>query len=195
MRKRAHSTIAQIVCRLAEAQFASFNDSLKKCGPNITKMKEWAGPPPQELNDLIDTDNKVDDVEQTQSESLYKISSKINTASQASQSSLLGDQSSRESYSSAASSKQLTSNGQLLSSQSSIQSRFHREIPIPPARPPTVGVIQLPSSNVKPASAETALKLSFDRLDSLQSSTSDSITNASPVTPPVYLHLTSFPLN
>ncbi|CAG8618030.1 1742_t:CDS:2, partial [Paraglomus brasilianum] len=32
--KRANSTIAQIVCRLAEAQFASFNDSLKKCGPN-----------------------------------------------------------------------------------------------------------------------------------------------------------------
>ena len=67
MRKRAYSTIAQIVCRLTEAQFASLNDSLKKCGPNITKMKEWAGPPPQELNDLIDTDNKDDDVERASS--------------------------------------------------------------------------------------------------------------------------------
>ncbi|CAG8497039.1 10946_t:CDS:2 [Paraglomus brasilianum] len=158
-------------------------------------------PPLQELNDLIDTDNKGDDVEQTQSESLYKISSKINTASQASQSSLLGDQSSRESYSSTASSKQLTSNGQLSSQSLDSNPAFTEEslsFPIPPARPPTVGVIQLPSSNVsnvKPASTETELKLSFDRLDSLQSSTSDSITNASPVTPPVYLHLTSFPLN
>ncbi|CAG8601111.1 7355_t:CDS:2 [Paraglomus brasilianum] len=64
--KRAYSTIAQIVCRLAEAQFAFF---MNKCEPNITKMKEWAPfagenmPPPQELNDLIDTNNKDDDVD------------------------------------------------------------------------------------------------------------------------------------
>ncbi|CAG8460362.1 3942_t:CDS:10 [Funneliformis caledonium] len=58
--KRTHSIISQIVCRLAEGQFAYFNDSLKRCGPSITKMKEWepfAGedmPPPQDLDDFLE---------------------------------------------------------------------------------------------------------------------------------------------
>ena len=51
---------------------------MNKCEPNITKMKEWAPfagenmPPPQELNDLIDTDNKGDDVEQVRMSVLDK---------------------------------------------------------------------------------------------------------------------------
>ncbi|CAB4493353.1 hypothetical protein RhiirA5_399275 [Rhizophagus irregularis] len=40
--KHTHSVISQVVCRFIEGQFASFNDSLKKCGPSITKVKEWA---------------------------------------------------------------------------------------------------------------------------------------------------------
>ncbi|CAI2164286.1 6164_t:CDS:2 [Funneliformis geosporum] len=58
--KRTHTIISQIVCRLAEGQFAYFNDSLKRCGPSITKMKEWepfAGedmPPPQDLDDFLE---------------------------------------------------------------------------------------------------------------------------------------------
>ncbi|CAG8660649.1 11725_t:CDS:2, partial [Funneliformis mosseae] len=39
--KHTHSVISQIICRFTEGQFASFNDSLKKCGPSITKVKEW----------------------------------------------------------------------------------------------------------------------------------------------------------
>ena len=36
--KHTHFVISQIICRLIVGQFASFNDSLKKCGPNITKI-------------------------------------------------------------------------------------------------------------------------------------------------------------
>ncbi|CAG8441926.1 14202_t:CDS:2 [Acaulospora colombiana] len=58
--RRTHSVITQIVCRLAEGQFASFNDTLKKCGPHIAKMKEWAPfagedmPLPQGLDDFLE---------------------------------------------------------------------------------------------------------------------------------------------
>ncbi|RIA98386.1 hypothetical protein C1645_750128 [Glomus cerebriforme] len=58
--KRTHSVISQIVCKLAEGHFAYFNESLKKCGPTITKMKEWAPfagedmPPPQDLEIFLD---------------------------------------------------------------------------------------------------------------------------------------------
>jgi hypothetical protein len=57
--KQTHSVVSQIVCKLAEGQFAYFNDSLKKCGPSITKMKEWAPfagedmPPPQNLDAFL----------------------------------------------------------------------------------------------------------------------------------------------
>ncbi|GBC09353.1 hypothetical protein RclHR1_00880007 [Rhizophagus clarus] len=58
--KRTHSVISQIVCKLAEGQFAFFNESLKKCGPSITKMKEWAPfagedmPAPQSLDSFLE---------------------------------------------------------------------------------------------------------------------------------------------
>ncbi|CAI2184754.1 12204_t:CDS:2 [Funneliformis geosporum] len=39
--KHTHSVISQIFCRFTEGQFASFNESLKKCEPSITKVKEW----------------------------------------------------------------------------------------------------------------------------------------------------------
>ena len=58
--KQTHSVISQIVCKLAEGQFAYFNDSLKKCGPSITKMKEWAPfagedmPQPQDLDVFLE---------------------------------------------------------------------------------------------------------------------------------------------
>jgi hypothetical protein len=58
--KRTHSVISQIVCKLAEGHFAYFNESLKKCGPSITKMKEWAPfagedmPPPQNLDSFLE---------------------------------------------------------------------------------------------------------------------------------------------
>ncbi|GBB83328.1 hypothetical protein RclHR1_10060001 [Rhizophagus clarus] len=35
--KHTHFVISQIICRFIEGQFASFNDSLKKCGPSIAK--------------------------------------------------------------------------------------------------------------------------------------------------------------
>ncbi|KAF0484805.1 hypothetical protein F8M41_022916 [Gigaspora margarita] len=58
--RKTHSVVSQIVCRITEGCFASFNDSLKKCGPGITKMKEWAPfagegmPPPQSLDDFLE---------------------------------------------------------------------------------------------------------------------------------------------
>ncbi|GBC51906.1 uncharacterized protein OCT59_022144 [Rhizophagus irregularis] len=58
--KHTHSIISQVVCKLAEGHFAYFNESLKKCGPAITKMKEWAPfagedmPPPQDLDSFLE---------------------------------------------------------------------------------------------------------------------------------------------
>ncbi|RIA98380.1 hypothetical protein C1645_130089 [Glomus cerebriforme] len=52
-----HSVISQIFCRFIEGQFASFNDSLKKCGPNITKVKELALFAGQDVPSLLDLDS------------------------------------------------------------------------------------------------------------------------------------------
>jgi hypothetical protein len=57
--KHTHSVISQIVCRFIEGQFASYNDSLKKCGPSITKIKEWASFAGQDtfISSILDLDS------------------------------------------------------------------------------------------------------------------------------------------
>ncbi|RHZ59927.1 hypothetical protein Glove_360g148 [Diversispora epigaea] len=93
--KNTHSVITQLVCRLTECQFSSFNDLLKKCGPSIAKMKEWSPfvgedmPQPQSLDDFLDDkpvniNNKLDKSSSSNSEkisdSLASISEKQLTA-------------------------------------------------------------------------------------------------------------------
>ncbi|CAG8792272.1 30559_t:CDS:2, partial [Racocetra persica] len=74
--KKTHSVVSQAVCRLTEGFFASFNDSLKKCGPCITKMKEWAPfanedmPPPQSLDDFLE--DQVSYPKYTSSEKIFE---------------------------------------------------------------------------------------------------------------------------
>jgi hypothetical protein len=54
--KHTHSVISQIICRLILGQFASYNDSLKKCGQIITKMKEWSPFAGQDMPSPLDLD-------------------------------------------------------------------------------------------------------------------------------------------
>ncbi|CAG8592966.1 17001_t:CDS:2, partial [Cetraspora pellucida] len=74
--RKTHSVVSQAVCRLTEGFFASFNDSLKKCGPCITKMKEWAPfagedmPPPQSLDDFLE--DQVSYPKYTSSEKVFE---------------------------------------------------------------------------------------------------------------------------
>ncbi|CAG8567155.1 10022_t:CDS:2, partial [Racocetra fulgida] len=74
--RKTHSVVSQAVCRLTEGLFASFNDSLKKCGPCITKMKEWAPfasedmPPPQSLDDFLE--DQVSYPKYTSSEKIFE---------------------------------------------------------------------------------------------------------------------------
>ncbi|CAG8592659.1 2444_t:CDS:2 [Diversispora eburnea] len=91
--KNTHSVITQLVCKLTECQFSSFNDLLKKCGPSIAKMKEWSPfvgedmPQPQSLDDFLDDkpvniNDKLDKSSSSEkiSDSLASISEKQLTA-------------------------------------------------------------------------------------------------------------------
>ncbi|CAH1763676.1 30_t:CDS:2 [Entrophospora sp. SA101] len=59
--RSTHCVISQIICKIAEGNFAYFNDSLKKCGPFISKMKEWVPFAGEDMPQPLDLDSFLED--------------------------------------------------------------------------------------------------------------------------------------